>query len=127
MSSLNQNARILLIVGIVLIILCAIGMAVQWQAYSEYAESGRVKVQGGPANGANGSFARAISAWSGSPQAKAEHALGSFIFMTIGCGIGCLFVYLALRRRPQPVQPEPEPEERPEPRTRRPNSPSYWQ
>lgn len=126
MSGLTQNAKTLLVIGIVLVVLCAIGMMVQWSAYSEYADSKPVSVSGGPATGANGTFARALTAWSGSDQAKAEKAMNMFIFMAVGCGLGVVCLYFALKRRPEPEKPEPK--QAPKPREpRRPNSPSYWQ
>ncbi|MBD5561005.1 MAG: hypothetical protein HDQ87_11790 [Clostridia bacterium] len=105
---MTRNAKILLTVGLVLIVLCAIGMVVQLSAYNEYAGDKPFSfTSNGPVNGANGGFMQSIVAWNHSDQAKAKQAMDMFVFMVIGCAIGVFFVWRSLR----PAKPEPEEEE----------------
>lgn len=107
MDGMSQNARILLVVGIVLIVLCALGMAAQWSTYTEYASDRPFHAQSsGSAFGARGGAMQSMIAWNKSSQSKADKAMNMFIFMVVGCALGVVCVIYALRR-PKPV-PEPE-------------------
>lgn len=96
MQNLSSNAKLLLVIGIVLIILCAIGMVVQWSAYMEFADSKPVTTHGGAL--------QSMISWNHSNRAKADQAMNMFIFMIIGCAAGAACIYGALRR------PKPEPQ-----------------
>ena len=99
MSDRTQNAKILLVVGLILVVGGVIGMIYQWSAYTEYAGSKPVQaVQGGPVTGAGGAFVRGITAWNENPHAKADQAMNMFIFMAIGCGLGVVCLYHAFRQ-----------------------------
>lgn len=119
MSDLTQNAKILLVVGIVLIVLCAIGMVVQLAAYQEYAGDEPFSFSSsGPANGAKGGFMQSIVAWNQSDQAKAREAMNMFIFSAVGCAFGVLCMYWALRK-PKQAAEEEQKEKPPMPSARR--------
>ena len=111
MGSLTQNAKILLTVGIVLILLCVIGIVVQAAAYQEYAGDKPFSVHTtGAANGARGGFMQSLVAWNQSDQAKAKQAMDMIVLMSIGCAVGALLIYLALRpNKKAAVEPEEVP------------------
>lgn len=90
MSSLSRNQKILLIVGLVVLVLCAIGAIVQWSVYAEFA--------GSKPAGSGGNLVEALTTWGQSDAAKAEQALNMVIFMIVGCVIGVVLMVLAVRK-----------------------------
>lgn len=102
MDNLSQNAKTLLIVGIVLIVLCIIGIMVQGSTYMELT-SDKHHSSSGRGSGAMSAL-QSMIAWNKSDKAKADQALNMLIFMIMGCAAGVACVWYALRR------PKEEPE-----------------
>lgn len=135
MSRLSHNARLLLIVGIVITALSAIGVVVQGSAYSTLAADASYSA---PQGGSSGMLGAALVAWNTSSQAQATTAMNMLIFMIIGLAIGILLIIAALRPPkpeppPQPPKSYAEPFDENEPllvspeRRRPPKKPLYWE
>lgn len=116
MSKLSRERKLLLIVGLVVAVLCAIGVIVQGAAYRELA--------GGASYTAPqaGGLGQALEAWNSSTRAQADEAWNMLLFMIIGCAVGCALIFLALRKpkpvpevRQDPIRPESEPYREDEP------------
>lgn len=102
MSRLSKNAKILLIVGIVLAALCAVGAIVQGVTYSQLVQDPAYEA----APTGTGGFGGALVAWNNSVRAQATDAMNMLIFLLIGLGIGIWCIIGALR----PPKPKPAPQ-----------------